>query len=75
MTTTEAVIGGLLISAIAGLGLALVVGVFARLIADGVQVNAVFAQVLPEWVGTFTGRPNQRCERCPSDGQHCCGLR
>ncbi|MCO5199736.1 MAG: hypothetical protein M9941_18520 [Anaerolineae bacterium] len=61
-TTIEAVTGGLLISAIAGFGMALVVGLFGRLIADGVQVNTVFAQVLPEWVGTFTGQTKQEVQ-------------
>jgi branched-chain amino acid transport system permease protein len=62
LTTTEAVVGGLLISAIAGFGLAFIVGIFARLLADGVQVNSVFAQVLPEWVGTFTGLTKQEVQ-------------
>lgn len=61
-TTPEAITSGVLIGAIAGVGMALIIGLFARLIADGVAVNTVFAQVLPEWVGTFTGLTKQEVQ-------------
>lgn len=53
-TTVEAISSGLLIGLVAGVGLALVTWLFARLQAQGMQVHAVFAQVLPRHTGALT---------------------
>ena len=51
---SHALLTGLVMGAIAGIFLALTTLVFARLQADGVQVQRVFAQVLPEHTGALT---------------------
>jgi branched-chain amino acid transport system permease protein len=48
-------INGLVIGLISGIGLALVTYLFAYLQADGVRVNQVFAQILPEHTAALTG--------------------
>lgn len=50
----EALLTGLMMGVIAGILLALTTLFFARLQADGVQVQRVFAQVLPEHTGALT---------------------
>jgi branched-chain amino acid transport system permease protein len=48
-------VNGLVIGLISGIGLALVTYLFAHLQADGVRVNQVFAQILPEHTAALTG--------------------
>lgn len=54
-TLPNALLGGLIIGLIAALGISLLTLTFANYQADGVRVNTVFAQVLPEHTGTLTG--------------------
>lgn len=51
----SALVNGLLIGVITGIGLGLVTFLFAELQADGVRVNQVFAQILPEHTAALTG--------------------
>jgi branched-chain amino acid transport system permease protein len=48
-------INGLVLGLISGIGLALFTYLFAHLQADGVRVNQVFAQILPEHTAALTG--------------------
>jgi len=54
-TRSSTIVNGLLIGAISGVGLMSVTYFFASLQADGVRVNQVFAQILPENTGALTG--------------------
>jgi branched-chain amino acid transport system permease protein len=54
-TRSSTIVNGLLIGAISGVGLMFVTYFFASLQADGVRVNQVFAQILPENTGALTG--------------------
>ena len=51
----SASVNGLLIGIISGIGLAIVTYIFARMQANGVRVNQVFAQILPEHTGALAG--------------------
>jgi branched-chain amino acid transport system permease protein len=51
----NALINGLLIGVISGIGLVLVTYLFAHLQANGTRVNQVFAQILPEHTSALTG--------------------
>jgi branched-chain amino acid transport system permease protein len=50
-----ALVNGLLIGFISSIGLVVVTYIFARMQANGVRVNQVFAQILPEHTGALTG--------------------
>lgn len=54
-TIPEALVSGLLIGLISGIGLSLITYFFAVLQADGERVNVIFAQILPEHTGALTG--------------------
>jgi len=54
-SATEVVINGLVVGVMTGIGMAIVTLLFANLQAAGVQINDVFAQVLPEHTGALTG--------------------
>jgi branched-chain amino acid transport system permease protein len=51
----EALINGLLIGLISGIGLMAVTFLFARLQANGVRVSQIFAQIRPEHTSALTG--------------------
>jgi branched-chain amino acid transport system permease protein len=51
----KTLINGLIIGIITGVGLALITFLFTQLQKDGVRVNQIFAQVLPEHTAALTG--------------------
>lgn len=55
----NAIVNGLLVGVISGIGLGLVTLIFADLQADGIRVNQVFAQILPEHTAALTGLTKQ----------------
>jgi branched-chain amino acid transport system permease protein len=55
----DVIVNGTLIGLIAGVGFALVTAWFASLQADGVAINTVLAQMLPEHTGSLTGLTKQ----------------
>ncbi len=54
-TRSNLLINGVLIGAISGIGLMAVTYFFASLQADGMRVNQILAQILPEHTGALTG--------------------
>ncbi len=54
-TLLNASISGSIIGAISSIGIVTITTIFARLQADGIRVNKVFAQILPEHTGALTG--------------------
>jgi len=51
----DASINGMFIGVISSIGIVAVTTIFAKLQADGIRVNQVFAQILPEHTGAITG--------------------